>query len=73
MIGEERKYQELFKELEEFEEYGIYMQLDGAPASPMQIVEAHMVRESGTYMRDYVLNQEGHVEKLCFYDINSEY
>lgn len=72
MIGEEKKYQELFKELEEFEEYGIYMQLEGKPASPMQIVEAHMVRESGAYMRDYVLNPDGYVKELCFYDVNSK-
>jgi hypothetical protein len=42
------------------------MLLDGSPASAQQIVRAHMVRESVSYMRDYVLDDEGCIEELCF-------
>ena len=31
---------------------GVYISMDGFPASPMQIVAAHMTREEGSYMRD---------------------
>ena len=40
--------------------------MDGFPASPMQIVAAHMTREEGSYMRDYILDTEGYIESLSF-------
>lgn len=65
-MEEEKTYQELFSELEHYERNGIEMLLDGSPASAQQIVRAHMVRESVSYMRDYVLDDEGCIEELCF-------
>ena len=38
----------------------------GKYASPLQIATAHMVKEKTTYMRDYILDEDGHVEELCF-------
>ena len=52
----ERNYQSLFSELAGYEKKGVYMLMNGVPASPMQIVQAHIVREDAVYMRDYVLN-----------------
>ena len=43
--------------------------LNDLPASPMQIVQAHIMREDVAYMRDYVLNDKGDVEELCFYNV----
>ncbi len=65
-MEEEKAYRELFSELEKYERNGIDMLLDGYPASPQQIVTAHMVRESASYMRDYVLGEDGCIEELCF-------
>lgn len=65
----EMNYQELYAELEEYENSGISMRLESYPASPMQIVTAHMVREDTTYMRDYVWDEKGHVRELTFYNI----
>lgn len=46
------------------------MKLGNDPASPMQIVTAHMLKEDKTYMRDYVWDEEGHVKELTFHNIN---
>lgn len=46
--------------------------LDGLPASPMQIVQAHTMREDIVYMRDYVLNDKGDVEELCFQNVETK-
>ncbi len=69
MDKEDRSYQELFAELTRYERSGIVMQIDGTPASPMQIVSAHMVREDDVYMRDYIMDENGIVQELDFYKI----
>lgn len=65
-MEEEKTYQELFSELEGYERNGICMLLNGHPASPQQIVTAHMLGENVSYMRDYVLDEEGCIRELCF-------
>lgn len=65
----EKNYKELYAELEEYENSGVCMRLNNYPASPMQIVTAHMVREDSSYMRDYVWDEKGHVRELTFYNI----
>ncbi len=49
------------------------MLLDGYQASPLQIVTAHMVKEAGTYMRDYTMSGDGNIETLRFTDINEHF
>lgn len=66
---DQERYQELFKELSLYEEYGIPIMMDGKPASPMQITTAHMVKEEKSYMRDYILDNDGHISELCFYTL----
>lgn len=65
----EKTYRQLYAELENYEQSGINMKLNNHPASPMQIVNAHMVRENPTYMRDYVWDEKGQVRELTFYNI----
>lgn len=45
MTSEEKEYQKLFNELYQYEKQGVYMEMEGSPASPTQIVRAHMLRE----------------------------
>lgn len=71
MKMDETAYMNLFAELESYERKGIDMSLDGYHASALQIVTAHMTREEGTYMRDYVMGCEGNIEALQFTDINN--
>ena len=61
----------LYFELKEYERLGIPIFMEGHLVSPLQIVHAYMIREIGTYtyMRDYEMNKEGKVEKLCFHKV----
>lgn len=62
----DKSYQELFAELTKYERSGVPLQIDGFPASPLQIVSAHMVREESVYMRDYILDEHGVIQELDF-------
>lgn len=70
MKMDETGYMELFEELENYERRGIDISLDGYPASPLEIIKAHMIKEEGTYMRDYIMSREGNITALMFTDIN---
>lgn len=72
MIPNDSEYQALYAELEKYEKYGIPMTMGGQRVSPLQVVSAHMIKESGTYMRDYVMNDAGHIEELTFQEIKEE-
>ncbi len=62
-------YQALYAELEKYENAGVRIRLDDLPASPMQIVTAHMIKEETSYMRDYVLDDKGCVRELAFHQV----
>ncbi|MCI9340811.1 MAG: hypothetical protein HFG94_09225 [Dorea sp.] len=61
----------MFRELTGYEKKRVDLRIDGMPASPMQIVQAHVVREETGYMRDYILNDKGDIKELWFDSINS--
>lgn len=65
-------YRELYTELEGYEKHGICMLMDGGKVSPLQIVTAHMIREEGSYMRDYIIDPEGYIKSLVFVNINED-
>ena len=67
MTSEEKEYQKLFNELYQYEKQGVYMEMEGSPASPTQIVRAHT-----GYMRDYVLNENGDIKELYFHQITNK-
>lgn len=72
MNTENKNYQELFSELTAYERSGVRMQIDGISASPLQIVSAHMIRENSNYMRDYIMDEEGKITELDFYEIGTD-
>ena len=67
------KYKKFFAELEMYERSGVSMRLNNYPASPMQIVTAHMVKEDQAFMRDYVWDEKGLVRVLSFHNIKISY
>ena len=69
---DEKTYKSLFVELESYEQLGIRMRIDEEPASPMQIVTAHMLKEENNYMRDYVWDERGKIRELVFHNIKSK-
>lgn len=70
-MGEQReqKFQKMFTELTSYEQKGVFILMNGLPASPMQIVQAHIMKEDASYMRDYVLNDKGDIKELGFQDV----
>ena len=69
MRADETELQKLFQELEHYEQKGVRITLEGSRVSPMQIVNAYLVKESRSYMRDYVMNPIGNLEELGFDNI----
>ena len=63
---ESERYVTLFAELETLEQKGVRIGMNGKSASPQQVVNAHMVKEEGAYMWDYVMNKDGNIEKIEF-------
>lgn len=72
-MSENEEYRRLYTELSAYENYGISMKLNNQPASPMQIVTAHMIREESSYMRDYVWDEKGHMKEIAFHNIKSSW
>ncbi len=66
---EKAEAQSLFTELADYEKKGISITINGLMASPLQVVQACVMREDVTYMRDYVLDDKGDLKELCFTDI----
>ncbi|MSR93936.1 hypothetical protein FYJ34_06635 [Clostridiaceae bacterium 68-1-5] len=62
----------MFEELTGYESRDVKLKMDGYPASPMQIVQAHMLREETVYMRDYILDERGNVKELCFHRVTNK-
>ena len=58
MPEDTKEYQDLFRELDSYEKQGVCMELEGKPASPTQIVRAHMIREEPGYMRGLCTERE---------------
>jgi len=73
MKSYEAAYQSLFAELKNYEKSGVSMLMDGYRASPIQIVEAHLTKEEGTYMRDYIMDPEGYIKTLTFNKIKKNH
>ncbi|MCQ2507289.1 MAG: hypothetical protein MJ097_00710 [Dorea sp.] len=62
--------QALFQELSNYERNHVKLTMDEKIVSPLQIVQAHMIREDTQYMRDYILNESGDLEELRFYSVH---
>jgi hypothetical protein len=66
MAKKKKKDAKFLYELEQYDHQGISLLLDGIPSSPKAIAKAHKIAEEGTYMRDYIANEEGEVGQLSF-------
>ncbi|MGI6007559.1 MAG: hypothetical protein ACOX8E_08740 [Ruminococcus sp.] len=67
-----KKDHALRRELDTYARQGILLCLDGQPSTPKEIEKACSVAEKGTYMRDYIQNERGELEKLEFDLIKEE-
>ncbi|MDY2813055.1 MAG: hypothetical protein SOU03_03715 [Dorea sp.] len=71
-MGKDKNLQKMFQELTGYEKRNVELKIDGVPASPLQIVQAHIMREDVDYMREYVLDDEGDIKELCFNSIKTK-
>ena len=65
-MGEKEEMKEMFQELTGFEKKNISLRINGVPASPMQIVQAHTMCEHQSYMSDNEQNDKGEVKEVWY-------
>ena len=56
----------LRRELETYRKNGVSLDLEGCPSNPYEIVRAHLIAETGGYMRDYMHDEKGEIRKIGF-------
>ncbi len=49
-----------------YKKKGVSLALEGCPRSPYEIVKAHLIAETGGYMRDYQQDEKGGLQKIGF-------
>lgn len=59
-------YEKMKEDLDAYNEQGVMLRLSGKRASSARIANVCCIRESGSYMGDYVLNDEGRLVEICF-------
>nr|WP_296265769.1 hypothetical protein [uncultured Merdimonas sp.] len=65
-MEQKEELRDMFMELTKYEKQKTNLGIDGIPASPMQIVQAHLMCEDMVYMRDYELDEDGDIKALWF-------
>ena len=65
-MEQKEELRDMFMELTKYAKQKINLGIDGIPASPMQIVQAHLMCEDMVYMRDYELDEDGDIKALWF-------
>lgn len=59
-------YERMKEDLDAYSAQGIVLKLSGRKASSARIANVCCIRESGSYMSDYVLDQEDKLIEICF-------
>lgn len=59
-------YEKMKEELDAYNERGVMLRLSGKRASSARIANVCCIRECGSYMGDYVLDDEGRLVEICF-------
>ena len=53
-------------ELNQYEELGIALYLEGLPSDARAIAKACQIADGGGYMRDYTEDEKGHIARVDF-------
>lgn len=59
-------YEKMKEDLDAYNERGVMLRLSGRRASSARIANICCIRECGSYMGDYVLDEEGRLVEICF-------
>lgn len=65
-MGKKKESAALLSELRQQKKCGMKLYLNGTPSTPKAIEKAHKIAETGSYMRDYIFDEEGEVKKISF-------
>lgn len=63
---QKQKHIKLSKELREYRSKKVNLLLEGRDSTPQEIANACMVMEEGSYMREYVGNEDGTIIEIRF-------
>ncbi|MBR6638414.1 MAG: hypothetical protein IKK96_06090 [Lachnospiraceae bacterium] len=63
---QKQKYIKLTKELREYKNKQVNLYLEGRDSTPQEIANACVVMEEGSYMREYVGNEDGIIIEIRF-------
>lgn len=63
---QKQKYIKLTKELREYKNKRVNLYLEGRDSTPHEIANACTVMEEGSYMREYVSNEDGVIIEIRF-------
>ena len=66
MKEKKEEIQNLEAELQGYQDSGVRLLLEGRDSSPASIADACAVAEHGTYMRDYIQDETGKLNKIDF-------
>lgn len=58
-------------ELDELNKKGVKISLEGREVDPMRIVDEFLLNEESSYMRDYILDENGNLIELGFNIVKS--
>lgn len=61
----------LMMELDELNKKGVKISLEGREVDPMRIVDEFLLNEESSYMRDYILDENGNLIELGFNIVKS--
>lgn len=59
-------------ELDELNKKGVKISLEGREVDPMRIVDEFLLNEESSYMRDYILDENGNLIELGFNIVKSQ-
>lgn len=63
---QKQKYVKLTKELREYKNKQVNLYLEGRDSTPQEIANACVIMEEGSYMREYVGNEDGIIIEIRF-------
>ncbi|MDO5408871.1 MAG: hypothetical protein Q4F21_00265 [Lachnospiraceae bacterium] len=64
--AEREAYEKMKGDLEAYTERGVVLKLSGRKTSSAYIANVCCIRECGSYMGDYVLDDSGKLVEICF-------
>lgn len=59
-------YEKMKEDLDAYNERGVMLRLSGRRASSARIANVCCIRECGSYMGDYILDEDGRLVEICF-------